>query len=105
VIFTLVSSRFVKPVSKLALYERWIERLYPVMVNHHLSLQHIYRSLDLLARHKEEMEMVLYHYKKDLFSMHVDIVLYDFTTLRFESTREDLGQLRKFGSSKEMRTD
>jgi transposase len=32
-------------------------------------------------------------------------VLYDLTTLRFESTREDLGDLRKFGYSKEMRTD
>jgi len=35
----------------------------------------------------------------------VDVVLYDLTTLRFESTREDLGELRKFGYSKEMRTD
>ncbi len=33
------------------------------------------------------------------------MVLYDLTTLRFESVREDLGQLRKFGYSKEMRTD
>ncbi len=37
--------------------------------------------------------------------MSVDVVLYDLTTLRFESTREDLGQLRRFGYSKEMRSD
>ena len=30
---------------------------------------------------------------------------YDLTTLRFESTRTDLGRLRQFGYSKEMRTD
>ena len=105
VLFTLITSRFVKPVSKLALYDRWIEKFYPVMVDHTLALQHIYRSLDILAGHKEQIEQSLYEYKKDLFSINVDIVLYDLTTLRFESTREDLGELRKFGYSKEMRTD
>jgi len=105
VLFTLITSRFVKPVSKLALYDRWIEKFYPVMVDHDLALQHIYRSLDILAGHKEQIEQSLYQYKKDLFSINVDIVLYDLTTLRFESTREDLGSLRKFGYSKEMRTD
>jgi transposase len=105
VLFTLITSRFVKPVSKLALYDRWIEKFYPVMVDHTIALQHIYRSLDILAGHKEQIEQSLYEYKKDLFSINVDIVLYDLTTLRFESTREDLGELRKFGYSKEMRTD
>jgi transposase len=105
VLFTLITSRFVKPVSKLGLYDRWIEKLYPVMVDHNIALQHLYRSLDILAGHKEQIEQSLYEYKKDLFSINIDIVLYDLTTLRFESTREDLGDLRKFGYSKEMRTD
>jgi transposase len=105
VLFTLIASRFIKPVSKLALHDRWIERLYPEMVDHDLPLHHMYRSLDLLATHKEEIEQSLYRFKKDLFSIQVDVVLYDLTTLRFESTREDLGELRKFGYSKEMRTD
>jgi transposase len=104
-IFTLIASRFVKPVSKLALYDRWIDRLYPKMVDHDIALQHIYRSLDILAKHKEWIEQSLYWQRKDLFSMNVDIVLYDLTTLRFESTRTDIGKLRKFGYSKEMRTD
>src|SRR3990170_2290746 len=34
-----------------------------------------------------------------------NVVLYDLTTLRFESTREDLGELCRFGYSKEMRSD
>jgi transposase len=105
VLFTLIASRFIKPVSKLALHDRWLERLYPEMVDHDLPLQHIYRSLDLLATHKDEIEQSLYRFKKDLFSIQVDVVLYDLTTLRFESTREDLGELRKFGYSKEMRSD
>jgi len=105
VLFTLITSRFVKPVSKLALYDRWIEKFYPVMVDPDIALQHLYRSLDILAGHKEQIEQSLYEYKKDLFSINIDIVLYDLTTLRFESTREDLGELRRFGYSKEMRTD
>ena len=105
VLFTLITSRFVRPVSKLALYDQWIEKLYPVMVDHQMALQHIYRSLDILAMHKEFIEQSLYSYRKDLFSINVDIVLYDLTTLRFESTRTDLGELRQFGYSKEMRSD
>jgi transposase len=75
------------------------------MVDHRMELQHIYRSLDILCQHKELIEQSLYLYRKDLFSINVDIVLYDLTTLRFESTRTDMGELRKFGYSKEMRSD
>jgi transposase len=105
VVFTQVCSRFIKPVSKLALYDHWLERLYPVMVDHNTALQHIYRSLDILAESKERIESFLYSYQKDLFSLTVDVVLYDLTTLRFESTVHDEGTLRQFGYSKEMRTD
>jgi transposase len=105
VIFAQICSRFVRPVSKLALYDNWMERLYPLMVDHSIELQHIYRSLDLLAMHKEDIEQYLYRYKKDLFNLATDVVLYDLTTLRFESIREDSGKLRRFGYSKEMRND
>ena len=105
VIFTQICSRFIKPVSKLALFDTWIERLYPGMIDHDMELQHIYRSLDLLSKHKAEIEQFLYQWDKDLFTINVDVVLYDLTTLRFESTREDLDELRRFGYSKEMRTD
>lgn len=105
VVFTQICSRFVKPVSKLALYDHWLERLYPVMIDDTIALQHLYRSLDILAQSKEQIESYLYSYKKDLFSLSVDVVLYDLTTLRFESTVHDQGSLRQFGYSKERRSD
>ncbi len=105
VIFSQICSRFLKPVSKLALYDNWLQRMYPQMVEHDIALQHIYRSLDLLSDHKEDIEKFLFSYGKDLFSINIDVILYDLTTLRFESTRTDLGGLRQFGYSKEMRTD
>lgn len=104
-VFTQLCSRFIKPVSKLSLYDNWLERLYPEKINHKIQLQHIYRSLDILWEHKEEIEEYLYRWKKDMFSMQVDVVLYDLTTLRFESTDDKSEKLRRFGYSKEMRTD
>ena len=105
VVFTQVCSRFIKPVSKLSLYDNWFSRMYPELIDSQVDLQHIYRSLDILADHKEEIEKFIYQWNKDLFTINIDVVLYDLTTLRFESTREDLGELRRFGYSKEMRTD
>jgi transposase len=105
IVFTLVAARFVKPGSKLKIYEHWLKKLYPEMVDPEIGLHQIYRALDILYTSKEDIEQSLYWHDKDLLSMEVDVVLYDLTTLRFESTRQDLGDLRRFGYSKEMRTD
>ncbi len=104
-LFTMMASRFVQPVSKLAMFDRQIGRLYPEMVDHDTKLHHLYRVLDIMAGHKEEAERFLFYHKKDLFNVGVDVVLYDLTTLRFESTRKDPESLRQFGYSKEMRSD
>lgn len=105
IIFTMVACRFIKPSSKLKVFEYWQNKLFPEMVSGKIELHHVYRSLTLLCDHKEEIEKDLYWHKRDLLDLKVDVVLYDLTTLRFESTREDLGELRKFGYSKEMRSD
>ena len=70
-----------------------------------MKLHQLYRVLDLLARHKEDIEKSLYWKDRDLFNREVDVVLYDLTTLRFESVRTDKGKLRQFGYSKEKRSD
>jgi transposase len=104
-VFTMAATRFVKPGSKLKIYEHWQRHLYPEMVDNGIGLHQLYRALDVLATHKEEIETNLFWQGRDLLSMSVDIVLYDLTTLRFESTRTDLGELRQFGYSKERRSD
>jgi hypothetical protein len=88
-VFTMAAARFVKPGSKLKVYDHWLHRLYPEMVDTGLQLHHLYRSLDVLAKHKDEIEKALFWHGRDLFSLDVDVVLYDLTTLRFESTRVD----------------
>ena len=104
ILFTLVLCRFVKPSSKLKVFEHWQKAFYPEMLEPELGLHQIYRALDLLADHKEEIEKSLYWRDRNLLNIKTDIVLYDLTTLRFESTKET-ENLRRFGYSKEMRTD
>lgn len=105
IVFTMVAGRFVSAGSKLKIYEHWQNKFYPEMVEDKIELHQLYRTLDILALHKEEIETGLFWHGRDLLSMEVDVVLYDLTTLRFESTRTDLGSLRKFGYSKERRSD
>lgn len=104
-VFTLVASRFVRPSSKLWIFDNLLERFYPEKVDHQMPLHVLYRTLDLLVAHKDEIETKLYWKRQDLFSREIEVIFYDLTTLRFESVREDMGQLRRFGYSKEKRND
>ncbi|MBI2067068.1 MAG: IS1634 family transposase [Deltaproteobacteria bacterium] len=104
-VFTMIASRFVKPGSKLKVFEHWQKRFYPEMIEQEMGLHQLYRALDVLAEHKEEIEKNLYWHDRNLLNAQVDVVLYDLTTLRFESTRVDIGTLRRFGYSKERRSD
>jgi len=104
-IFTMVAARFVKPGSKLKIFEYWQTRFYPEMLVDDIELHQLYRALSILSDHKEDVEIDLFWHDRDLLSFDVDVVLYDLTTLRFESTREDVGKLRRFGYSKEKRSD
>lgn len=105
IVFELVASRFVRPTSKLANYEQMRDKLYPAMMPRPPKLHQLYRAMDLLAKHKDDIEQSLFAHGRDLFTAKVDVVLYDLTTLRFESTVVNSGALRQFGFSKEKRSD
>lgn len=47
-------------------------------------LQRWYRTLDELLKHKEEIEQALYFKLRDLFSLQVELVFYDLTSVYFE---------------------
>ena len=102
-VFTMIASRFVKPGSKLKIFEHWQNRFFPEMLLGEIQLHQFYRALSVLAEHKEEIERDLFWQVRDLLSKEVDIILYDLTTLRFESTQAT--GLRQFGYSKERRSD
>ncbi|MBE3579089.1 MAG: IS1634 family transposase [Caldanaerobacter subterraneus] len=95
VIFLMVVQHLLSPMSKLSTYE--IRSLYLGIPE--MDLNHLYRSLDLLAENKENIENYVFDRNRTLFNMSVDVVFYDVTTFYFESVRED--GFRDFGFSKD----
>ena len=94
VVFYLAAKQLLNPESKYSSWKNQNEYLdLPT-----ISLQHIYRSLDVLAQRKELIEKELFNRHRSLFNLKVDVVFYDVTTFHFESTDEDI--LRAFGFSK-----
>jgi len=96
VIFSMVVDRLLKPKSKLALVENKEDYFN---INNELQLNHIYRSLDILAENKINIEEALFNQNKTLFNISTDIVFYDVTTFYYESKSEN--DLKKFGYSKD----
>ncbi len=96
VIFSMVIDRLLKPKSKLALFNNKGDYFN---INDELQLNHIYRSLDILAENKIAIEEALFSQNKSLFNVSTDIVFYDVTTFYYESKNEN--DLKKFGYSKD----
>jgi transposase len=97
--FVLLANRLIRPASEHGL-ARWLEtdfvcdrqgrRFVPhwqqkgrVQV-HHRQLGAWYRTLDVLIKAKDKIEVALYHRLRDLFSLKPDLVLYDITSTYFE---------------------
>jgi transposase len=95
----LIANRLIRPGSEHAL-AGWLEsdwvcdtagrRFVPVWKQkgrvkvEHRQLDRWYRTLDRLAKAKDQIEVELYGRLRDLFSLKVDLVLYDITSSYFE---------------------
>jgi transposase len=114
-IFAMVANRALSPYSKLYCYEQWLREDVYLRGADTLELQHLYRGMDFLEQHKEEIERAVYFSAADLTRADVDLIFYDTTSLHFEVDEEDeteLGKagrtyepLRQRGHSKNGRTD
>ena len=96
IVFSMVVDRLLKPKSKLAMFNNKDDYF---SINSSLNLNHIYRSLDILALNKESIEKSLFNRNCNLFNISTDIVFYDVTTFYYESKNEN--DLKKFGYSKD----
>lgn len=94
-IFSAVVARLIRPSSKLKVYER--QHAYLGLKE--VELEHLYRAMTHLGQGKDLIEQRLFERQKNLFNLQVDVVLYDVTTLYFESVLND--ELRDFGYSKD----
>ena len=97
VLSLLVLDRFMNPRSKLKTYEHAAD--YWGINNEEIELQYIYRSMDVLARLKPNLERHLFDINTNLFNMKVNVVFCDATTVYFQSQKKD--ELKDFGFSKD----
>src|SRR5215216_921127 len=94
--------------SKLGVWSRWLERVHlEGLPADGLRLEQLYRAMDLLAEHKEEVERALFFEVADLMSADVDLIFYDTTSVYVEREDEEEGEgaLLKRGHSKDSRPD
>ena len=80
--FAMALHRLLDPGSKRATHQ-WLETVYRPEFEA-IELQHLYRTLDQLVRGKEEIEQALFARNRNLFSLAVDLVLFDTTLVHFE---------------------
>ena len=96
IVFSMVIDRLLKPKSKFAMFDNKDDYFN---INDDLKLHQIYRSLDILASNKDNIELALFNQNKNLFNISTDIVFYDVTTFYYESKNEN--DLKRFGYSKD----
>ena len=80
--FAMVLHRLLDPGSTRATYH-WIREVYRPEFER-VELHHLYRALDHLVRGKEAVEEALFACNRDLFSLAVELVLFDTTLVHFE---------------------
>lgn len=89
-----VLARVAKPVSKKKTVTI-LEEQFDIK----LDLDHIYRMMDHVCRLEDRIKQYVAKKTMSLFKKKVDVLLFDVTTLYFESTDQD--SLRNFGFSKD----
>jgi len=99
--FAVVLQRLICPGSDLE-GSKWIEDTLASGFDG-LQLQHLYRSMDFLAEHKEQIECQLFDRSRNLFDVQVDLVFFDTTTIYFEGNGPS--ELAEYGYSKDHRPD
>ena len=58
-LFAMVANRACAPSSKLYCYEQWLREDVRIDQTDTLALQHLYRAMDVLEAHKEDIEQAL----------------------------------------------
>jgi transposase len=103
-IFAMVANRALAPDSKRGV-EEWIEEDVALGNPEPISLQHLYRAMDFLLEHGEEMQKEVFFATADLFHLEVDLLFFDTTSIYVEKDEEDTEGMRKYGHSKDKRPD
>jgi len=115
-LFAMTANRALQPYSKLYCQQQWLREEVFLPEGQDLALQHLYRAMDYLLVHDEEVQKAVFFKTADLMNADVDLIFYDTTSLHFEVDAEDevpskgpdgveRAPLRKRGHSKNGRGD
>lgn len=110
VLQTLATYRLIDPGSEFRLHRQWLpsSAMADLLGSEEslLSKDNLYRCLDKLLVHRDELFVHLQARWKDLFAATFDILLYDLTSTYFESDPPfPEGDKRRFGYSRDKRSD
>lgn len=110
VLVVLTAYRLIAPGSEWRLHREWFERsAMGDLLGEDFALvakDNLYRCLDKLLVHKEQMFTWLRERWQDLFGVSFDVLLYDLTSTYFESDPPFAeGDKRQFGHSRDRRGD
>lgn len=112
----LISHRLTNDSNKLSELStfNWFEKDVFLPKKPKLDLNHLYRSLDFLAKNKDEMEKQYYYRNQNLFNQKLDLVLFDTTSIYYWGEKGEAGRkiktdpdnaLLRYGFSKDHRSD
>lgn len=93
----LITARLIAPASKLSSYEY----AFKFLQQPSFDLQHVYRSLDVLCKHSDEIQAAVYESSKALVDRNKEVLFYDCTNYFFEI--EEARGDAQYGKSKENR--
>jgi transposase len=104
----LLIGRMAAPGSEIATW-RWLRESSALGELLHVDFEamppiRLYRTSDLLVRHRDKIEAALFTNIKDLFALPVTVTLYDLTNTYFEGTAAGIATAAR-GRSKEKRSD
>ena len=103
-LFAMVCNRALDPRSKLSL-ERWVGRKEWIEGLPEVSVHNLYRAMDFLVAHHEEIQRSVFFSVATLLNLEVDLLFFDTTSTYFEIEDEDEDGLRRYGRSKDKRDD
>jgi Transposase DDE domain len=88
-LFAMAANRLDDPTSKLACAERWLPDVAWLPEAAGLTVDQLYRALDVLSVQAEAVEREVFLRTADLFKLDVDLIFYDTTTAWFAIDEED----------------
>ena len=103
-IFAMVANRALAPCSKLAV-EEWAANDVHLDIEKPLQIQHLYRSMDFLLEHDNEIQQKVFWATASLLNLTVDLIFFDTTNTYFEMDDPGDSGLLAFGKSKHKRDD